>query len=139
VTDLGAGDVALEVVFTPAPGQKLDESFGPALRLEVSASPPELLADGGGESADLRRALRLRAGEGVLQVTAQAATCDAGAEHPACHLTRQDWGVPVRVADGGPQRLVLVLRGMDPGFRGAGLGGGDGGGADRDGDADPSN
>jgi hypothetical protein len=114
VTDLAAGDVTLDVIFTPAPGRKLDDSFGPPLRLEVSASPPELLVTGAGSGAELRRALRLAPGEGVLQVTAQAATCDAGSEHPACHLTRQDWGVPVRVAAGGAARLPLVLRGMDP-------------------------
>jgi len=49
----------------------------------------------------------------VLHVTAQAASCDEGVEHPACHLTRQDWGVPVRVVPGGPARLVLPLRGLD--------------------------
>jgi hypothetical protein len=50
---------------------------------------------------------------GVLQVVAQAATCDADGEYPACHLTRQDWGVPVRIAPGGASRLPLVLRGLD--------------------------
>jgi len=49
----------------------------------------------------------------VLQITAQAATCDADDPHPACHLTRQDWGVPVTVVDGGADRLPLVLRGLD--------------------------
>ena len=51
--------------------------------------------------------------EGVLQVVAQAATCDIDAEFPACHLTRQDWGVPIRVTADGAQRLPLVLRGLD--------------------------
>jgi thiol-disulfide isomerase/thioredoxin len=114
-TTLAPGAVRLEVIFEPPPGQKLDTSFGPATRLSVSASPPELLAAGVGVGNELSRVLRLRPGEGVLQVTAQAATCDADAGHPACHLTRQDWGVPVRVADGGGERLPLVLRGMDPG------------------------
>ena len=50
---------------------------------------------------------------GVLQVVAQAATCDADAEHAACHLTRQDWGVPVVVTADGAARLPLVLRGLD--------------------------
>ena len=48
----------------------------------------------------------------MLQVVAQAATCDADAEHPACHLTRQDWGVPI-VVDGAATRLPLILRGLD--------------------------
>jgi hypothetical protein len=110
---LAPGDVTLDVIFTPAPGQRLDASFGPPLRLEVSASPPELLESGGGVTAELRRELRLRPGDGVLQVVAQAATCDADADFPACHLTRQDWGVPIRVVDGGESRLPLVLRGLD--------------------------
>jgi hypothetical protein len=112
-TTLTPGAVRLEVVFEPAPGQKLDTSFGPAVRVEVSASPPELLAAGVGVGHELSRELRLRRGEGVLQITAQAATCDADDPHPACHLTRQDWGVPVQVTDGGADRLVLVLRGLD--------------------------
>jgi len=116
-TDLAAGEVTLDVVFTPAPGQKLDESFGPSTRLEVSASPPELLLDGAGTSTELARRLVLNAAvsKGVLQVVAQAATCDAEAEHAACHLTRQDWGVPIRLTPEGTRRLPLVLRGMDEG------------------------
>ncbi len=113
-TELAPGEITLDVIFTPAPGQKLDESLGPPSRLVVSASPPELLQDGAGESTSLSRTLVLSASvpTGVLQVVAQAATCDADAEHAACHLTRQDWGVPVRVVDGGPTRLPLVLRGL---------------------------
>jgi thiol-disulfide isomerase/thioredoxin/sugar lactone lactonase YvrE len=113
VTDLAPGAVTLDVIFEPAPGQKLDESFGPALRLDVSASPPDLLLIGAGAGTELHRELRLTPGEGVLQVVAQAATCDADAANPACHLTRQDWGVPVRVTDSGATRLPLVLRGLD--------------------------
>ncbi len=100
-------------IFTPAPGQKLDEQFGPSTRLEVSASPPELLLEGGGVTTDLSRRLVLAEGRGVLQVVAQAATCDDDAEHAACHLTRQDWGVPIIVTPDGPSRLPLILRGMD--------------------------
>ncbi|RLP87958.1 alkyl hydroperoxide reductase [Micromonospora sp. BL4] len=114
-TDVAAGEVTLDIVFTPAPGQKLDETFGPSTRLVVSASPPELLVEGAGTGTELSRRLVLN-GEvtgGVLQVTAQAATCDADVEHAACHLTRQDWGVPVRVVDGAATRLPLVLRGLD--------------------------
>jgi thiol-disulfide isomerase/thioredoxin len=107
------GVVTLDVIFTPAPGQKLDETFGPSTRLEVSASPPELLVEGGGVTTDLSRRLVLAEGEGVLQVIAQAATCDADVEHAACHLTRQDWGVPIHVKPGAPDRLPLVLRGLD--------------------------
>jgi thiol-disulfide isomerase/thioredoxin len=116
VTDLAPGEVILDVIFSPAPGERLDEEWGPATRLDVSASPPELLLDGGGVEAALRRRLVLSPDvpDGVLQVVAQVATCDAGAEHPACRLTRQDWGVPVRVVPGGARRIPLVLRGLDP-------------------------
>jgi thiol-disulfide isomerase/thioredoxin len=110
---LGAGTVTLDVIFTPAPGQKLDETYGPSTRLEVSASPPELLVEGAGVTTDLSRRLVLAEGRGVLQVVAQAATCDADVEHAACHLTRQDWGVPIIVGPSGPDRLPLVLRGLD--------------------------
>jgi thiol-disulfide isomerase/thioredoxin/sugar lactone lactonase YvrE len=115
VTDLAPGEVVLDVVFSPAPGQKLDDSFGPPTRLQVSTSPPDLLVEGAGEGSDLRRRLVVSesVGTGVLQVVAQAATCDADSAHAACHLTRQDWGVPVRVVTGGAARLPLVLRGLD--------------------------
>jgi sugar lactone lactonase YvrE len=117
VTDLSAGEVTLDVVFSPAPGQKLDDSAGPPTRLLVSASPPGLLVDGAGDGNELRRRLVLSDSvpEGVLQVVAQAATCDVDAEHAACHLSRQDWGVPVRVGPAGSARLALVLRGLDEG------------------------
>lgn len=114
-TPVAAGEVMLDVVFTPAPGQKLDAAYGPSTRLEVSASPPELLIEGAGSGTDLSRRLVLNPAvpDGVLQVVAQAATCDAELEHAACHLTRQDWGVPVTVAADGPARLALILRGLD--------------------------
>ena len=110
-TALASGDVTLDVLFTPPPGQKLDESFGPSIRVTVNASPPELLASGAGVTTDLSRPLVIASGVegGVLQVVAQAATCDADAEFPACHLTRQDWGVPVTVTPDGATYLALTL------------------------------
>ena len=116
VTALAAGTVRLEVLFRPPPGQQLDTSYGPATRLEVSAMPAALLADGAGVGTELSRTLVLdpSAGAGVLQVVAQAATCDVDSEHAACHLTRQDWGVPVRITADGQQQLALVLNGVDP-------------------------
>jgi hypothetical protein len=114
-SDVRAGEVALEVVFTPAPGRALDERFGPSTRLTVSASPPELLVAGAGESTELSRRLRIAAGVagGVLHVTAQAASCDhdPGIENPACYLARQDWGVPIRVTADGDDALRLMLLG----------------------------
>ena len=104
----------LDVVFELAPGQKLDDTFGPPTRLEVTASPPELLLAGAGAGSPLRRALEISGyvEAGVLQVTAQAATCDEADEHAACHLIRQDWGVPVQVTPAGGTELRLVLRGL---------------------------
>ncbi|HWD04613.1 MAG TPA: NHL domain-containing thioredoxin family protein [Amycolatopsis sp.] len=112
-TVLAPGDVEFAVVFTPPPGEKLDDRYGPATRLEVSASPPELLADGSGVGTDLTRRIRFADGvtEGVLQVVAQAASCDVGGEHPACRITRQDWGVPMRFDRGGEHALSLVMAG----------------------------
>ncbi len=116
-TDPAPGAVTLDVIFSPAPGQKLDDSFGAPTRLEVSASPPELLVEGAGVTEELTRRLVVSStvDGGVLQVVARAATCDADSPHAACHLTRQDWGVPVRVVAGAADRLPLVLRGLDEG------------------------
>jgi glucose/arabinose dehydrogenase len=115
VTEIAAGDLALDVVFTPATGQKYDDRFGPSTMLQVSATPPELLLDGAGDDVPLTRVLRINpeVAEGVLHVTARAASCDAdpAIEYPACHLSSQDWGVPVRVVAGAPATLVLPLHG----------------------------
>jgi hypothetical protein len=115
LTPSAAGEVTLEVVFTPPPGQKLDDQYGPPTRLEVSATPVELLLAGAGTATELSRPLRLNPDltAGVLHVTAQAGVCDNDDDHAACHLIRQDWGVPVRLIPGGPNRLGLVLRGLD--------------------------
>ncbi|QCB94889.1 NHL domain-containing thioredoxin family protein [Cellulomonas shaoxiangyii] len=115
VTEVAAGELRLDVVFTPAPGQKLDLRWGPSTSLRVSSTPPGLLLDGAGDDVELTRTLRLdpAVGEGVLHVTARAASCDddPAVEHPACHLAAQDWGVPVRVVDGAPDVLTLPLLG----------------------------
>jgi len=115
VTELAPGELRLEVLFTPASGQKVDERYGPATWLQVSASPPELLVTGAGDGTDLDRALTLAADvpEGVLHVTAHAASCDAdpAIAFPACHLNQQDWGVPVRIAADGARKLRLPLLG----------------------------
>ncbi|MEU5872312.1 NHL domain-containing thioredoxin family protein [Glycomyces sp. NPDC047369] len=111
-TTVAPGRLRLDVLFEPAQGQKLDYTYGSPVQVTVTADPPQLLAEGAGRTEDLSREIVLADGveQGVLQVVAQAATCDAEAEHPACHLTRQDWGVPVAVAGDGVSTLKLVLR-----------------------------
>jgi hypothetical protein len=118
VTEVAPGAIDLEVVFTPPPGQKLDERYGPATRLVVSATPPALLREGEGRGEGLSRRLVLdpHVGDGVLHVAAMAASCDDatspdGTEFPACHVHQQDWGVPVRLVEGAPAELRLYLAG----------------------------
>jgi thiol-disulfide isomerase/thioredoxin len=113
--DLAPGEVTLSVVFQPPPGQKLDERYGPATRVQITSSPPNLILSGEGADTSLNRQLVLdsHVGHGVLHVVAQAASCDESGEHPVCRLTRQDWGVPIRVVAGGATRLPLMLGGMD--------------------------
>ncbi|TDE98976.1 redoxin domain-containing protein [Occultella glacieicola] len=112
VTDVGPR-LELSVVFTPAAGRKLDDRFGPSTQVSVSATPTSLLREGAGIATDLSRSLTLGPGEGVLHVTAQAASCDAdpAVEFPACHLAQQDWGIPVRVGPDGVAELSLPLFG----------------------------
>lgn len=116
-TDVAPGALRLDVVFEAPKGQKLDTRYGPSTRLLVSATPPELLAEGAGAGTDLGRELVLADGvtEGVLHVSAMAASCDDAPEieYPACHVHQQDWGVPVRVTGSGAGRLGLVLAGLD--------------------------
>ncbi|WP_286254818.1 NHL domain-containing thioredoxin family protein [Streptomyces graminofaciens] len=116
-TEVAPGALELAVVFRAPAGQKLDERYGPSTRLLVSATPPELLLGGEGADTALSRVLELNPAvpEGVLHVSAMAASCDddPANEYPACHVHQQDWGVPVRVTEGGADRLPLVLAGMD--------------------------
>ncbi|WP_298180378.1 NHL domain-containing thioredoxin family protein [Saccharomonospora sp.] len=112
-TVLAPGRVQLSVTFVPPPGERLDDRYGPSTRLEVSASPPELLVEGGGVGTALERTITLAEGieGGVLQVVAQAASCASDVEHPVCRITRQDWGVPVRLDSDGAGGLPLVMAG----------------------------
>ncbi|MEV6570388.1 NHL domain-containing thioredoxin family protein [Streptomyces sp. NPDC051577] len=116
-TEVAAGRLRLDVVFRAPSGQKLDTRYGPSTRLLVSSTPPELLAGGEGPGSDLFRELEWNPDvtEGVLHVSAMAASCDddPANEYPACHVHQQDWGVPVKVTAGGTDRLPLVLAGMD--------------------------
>ncbi|MFC9730946.1 NHL domain-containing thioredoxin family protein [Streptomyces roseolus] len=116
-TDVAPGAFRLDVVFQAPTGQKLDERYGPSTRLLVSSTPPELLLSGEGTGTDLFRDLELNPdlSEGVLHVSAMAASCDddPANEYPACHVHQQDWGVPVRITGDGASRLPLILAGMD--------------------------
>ncbi|MGW7197821.1 NHL domain-containing thioredoxin family protein [Streptomyces chryseus] len=116
-TEVAPGRLRLDVVFEAPRGQKLDTRYGPSTRLLVSSTPPELLSGGEGAGTDLGRDLELNpeVTEGVLHVSAMAASCDddPANEYPACHVHQQDWGVPVRVTADGTPRLPLVLAGMD--------------------------
>ncbi|MFD0355658.1 NHL domain-containing thioredoxin family protein [Streptomyces sp. NPDC127110] len=116
-TEVAPGTLRLDVVFQAPAGQKLDTRYGPSTRLLVSSTPPELLAEGEGAGTDLFRDLVLNPDvtEGVLHVSAMAASCDddPANEYPACHVHQQDWGVPVVVTAAGAARLPLVLAGMD--------------------------
>jgi thiol-disulfide isomerase/thioredoxin len=112
-TSLAPGAVELVVAFEPPSGQRLDDRWGDPTRLVVSASPPDLLLDGGGDGARLTRPLTVATGipAGTLHVSVQAAACDTEGQNPACHLFQQDWGIPLLLDDTGPDRLVLHLRG----------------------------
>lgn len=116
-TEVAPGELLLDVLFEAPAGQKLDTRYGPSTRLLVSSTPPELLAEGSGAGTDLGRRVVLADGvtEGILHVSAMAASCDddPANEYPACHVHQQDWGVPVRVVPGGAERLPLVLAGLD--------------------------
>lgn len=112
VTEVAEGRVELVVDFTPPPGQKVDDRFGPPSQLHVSATPPALLRSGEGRGTELRRTVEIdpSVGDGVLHVAARAASCDAeGGPGAACHLHQQDWGVPVRVTPDGARTLTLPL------------------------------
>ncbi|MCT2589043.1 redoxin domain-containing protein [Streptomyces sp. N2-109] len=116
-TEVAPGRLRLDVVFQAPAGQKLDTRYGPSTRLLVSATPPGLLAGGAGSGTDLTRELLLADGatEGVLHVSATAASCDddPANPYPACHMHQQDWGFPLRITPSGRTRLPLVLAGMD--------------------------
>jgi DNA-binding beta-propeller fold protein YncE len=110
VTDVAPG-LELVVAFTPPPGQKVDDRFGPPSQLVVEATPPALLRKGEGRGTELSRTLVLdpEVGEGVLHVAARAASCDIEGENAACHIHQQDWGIPVRVTAGADGVLTLPL------------------------------
>ena len=111
--EVGPGPLAVRVLFTPPPGHKLDDSLGPSTQVTIATTPTSMLTGGGGVDTALERTVTLDPAytEGVLHVSARAASCDAdpAVEFPACHMHQQDWGVPLRVVEGGPDHLDLSL------------------------------
>ncbi|HVQ87321.1 MAG TPA: NHL domain-containing thioredoxin family protein [Actinomycetes bacterium] len=110
--DVRPGTFELAVNFVAPAGQKLDDRYGPATHLAVSATPPALLAEGSGTGSELNRQLVLSddVADGVLHVSVRAASCDSeGVEFPACHVHQQDWGVPLHIDDSGVNSLELSL------------------------------
>ena len=117
---IASGDVDLVINFTPPAGQKLDYRYGDPTQLHVSSSPEAFLRKGAGKSTGLTRRLVIdeSVGSGILHVSVRAAACDGDPvtgevpEHAACHLFQQDWGIPLVIDAGGPQRFELDLRGV---------------------------
>ena len=81
-----------------AAGQKLDDRYGPPTQLVVEATPAALLREGAGRAPTSPAAL-------VLDPPSATACCTSPyrrrratstGEFAACHMHRQDWGVPVR-------------------------------------------
>ena len=100
VTEVGPGPLTVRVL-------------GPSTQVTISTTPSAMLTSGGGVDTALERTLELDPAytEGVLHVSARAASCDAdpAIEFPACHMHQQDWGVPITVVEGGPDHLDLSL------------------------------
>jgi thiol-disulfide isomerase/thioredoxin len=115
--DIAAGEVTIEVMFAPPPGQKLDDRFGPSTQLVVDASPAGVLVAGAGPGSDLTRVVRINSdvAAGVLHVAAKGASCDEDTGGPedfgACHIHQQDWGIPISVTQAGTRTVRLVLAG----------------------------
>ena len=109
--DIAAGLVTVQVTFTPPPGEKIDDRYGPSTQLSISASPAHLILSGEGTSSDLVRTVTINpdVDSGVLHVAAKGASCDADSEHGACHMHQQDWGVPVRITASGTPTVTLTL------------------------------
>ncbi len=121
-TLLDGSQLTLRVRFAAPSGQKLDTRWGDPTQLKVSSTPEDFIVSGGGTGQGLRRQLTFNPDikQAVLHITARAAACDSTsgdsiAEHAACHLYQQDWGIPVALGtgQGEGQDLVLDLRGLN--------------------------
>ncbi|MEO8106252.1 MAG: NHL domain-containing thioredoxin family protein [Actinomycetes bacterium] len=111
-TGVRAGRLGVRVDFTPPPGQKLDDRYGPSAHLVISSTPAELLVGGAGSGTELVRDVVVSdtVSSGVIHVSARAASCDDGfAEFAACHVHQQDWGIPVIVSAAASATTELTL------------------------------
>jgi len=110
--EVAAGQVTVNVIFEPPPGQKRDDRYGPSTQLVVSSTPRQLLSEGTGNSVELVRTVTIADGidSGVLHVQAKGASCEEG-EFAACHIHQQDWGIPIVVKPGGLTDVTLTLSG----------------------------
>lgn len=110
--EVAPGQVSVNVIFEPPPGQKRDDRYGPSTQLVVSSTPRQLLSDGTGNSVELDRTVTIAEGidSGVLHVQAKGASCEDG-EFAACHIHQQDWGIPIVVKPGGLTEVTLTLSG----------------------------
>jgi len=90
---------------------------GPArlTRLLVSATPPEPLLEGEGTGLIRPPEIDPAVPEDVPYVQVMAASCDddPAVEYPARPVHQQERDVPVRLTQGGADRLPLVLAGPD--------------------------
>ena len=114
--DVCAGQLTVEVVFEPPPGEKRDDRYGPATQLVISASPPSLIIEGAGTGTELTRTIVIDGShaQGVLHVAAKGASCDVPSDeqpYPACRIHQQDWGIPISITETGDNRIVLPLSG----------------------------
>jgi thiol-disulfide isomerase/thioredoxin len=116
--EVSPGASRLEISFTPPPGQKLDERFGPSTHLVVSSTPREFLVSGAGSGPELKRDIELNPmiTEGVLHVAAKGASCDVVTDEEvgaACHIHQQDWGIPIKLVAGATSVIALGLSGVN--------------------------
>jgi thiol-disulfide isomerase/thioredoxin len=110
--EVAPGQVTVNVIFEPPPGQKRDDRYGPSTQLVVSSTPRQLLTEGTGNTVELNRIVTIAESidSGVLHVQAKGASCEDG-EFAACHIHQQDWGIPIVVTPGGLTEVTLTLSG----------------------------
>lgn len=113
---LAPGEVRVEVVFEPPPGEKHDDRYGPSTHLVIGSTPSDVLLSGDGAGVELTRTIVIgdATTEGVLHVAAKGASCDDTPDpeaHPTCHIHQQDWGIPIRITHEGQRHVRLTLSG----------------------------